>query len=73
MLIQSNIDEWRNENQILCCDAPIKTIIVYHNGERKYYKAMFEATGMKELISYLYAINQKVDLTGVEEKFSFER
>ena len=74
LIISSKITEVDfNQNQILCCDAPIKTLILYHNDTRKYYKAMFEPKVLKALISFLYSINQNLDLTQVDEKFTFEK
>ena len=74
LIIQSKITELESgQNQILCCDGAIKTIILYHNGLRKYYQFMFEPKKISELISFLYTMDQKVDLTEVDEKFSFEK
>ena len=74
LIIQSKITELESgQNQILCCDGAIKTIILYHNDLRKYYQFMFEPKKLSELISFLYTMDQKVDLTKVEEKFTFEK
>lgn len=74
LIIQSNLPTMNETaGNILCCDGAIKTIILYHNGARKYYKAMFESKLMKELISYLYTFPEKLDLTEVDENFRFEQ
>jgi hypothetical protein len=39
-----------------CCDLPIRTIIVYYNGKRKYLRAMFPPERAENLINYLYNI-----------------
>lgn len=74
LIITSKITEMEyNQNQILCCDAPIKTLILYHNDTRKYYKAMFEPSVLRDLISFLYSIDQNLELTQVEDNFYFEK
>lgn len=74
LIITSKITEMdNNQNQILCCDAAIKTLILYHNDTRKYYKAMFEPSALRGLISFLYSINQNLDLTQVEDNYYFEK
>ncbi|RAI89251.1 hypothetical protein LV83_02292 [Algoriphagus yeomjeoni] len=74
LIIQSKITALQGgQNQMLCCDGAIKTIILYHNGLRTYYKVMFEPRILRELISFLTTIDQNVDLKKVEEKFSLER
>ena len=74
LIIASKITELdQAQNQILCCDGAIKTLILYHNDSRTYYKAMFEPKALRELISFLYAIDKNVNLTEVEENFSFEK
>ena len=74
LIIQSNLPTENNTSEnILCCDGAVKTIILYQNGVRKYYKAMFEAKPMKELVSYLYTFPEKLELTAVDENFRFEK
>ncbi|SFU17681.1 hypothetical protein SAMN04489724_4687 [Algoriphagus locisalis] len=74
LIITSKITEMENkQNQVLCCDAAVKTLILYHNDTRKYYKAMFEPSVLRNLISFLYSINQNLDLTQVEDNFYFEK
>lgn len=74
LIITSKITEMDNkQNQVLCCDAAVKTLILYHNDTRKYYKAMFEPNVLRDLISFLYSINQNLDLTQVEDNFYFEK
>lgn len=74
LIITSKITKMENkQNQVLCCDAAVKTLILYHNDTRKYYKAMFEPSVLRDLISFLYSINQNLDLTQVEDNFYFEK
>lgn len=41
---------------IICCDAPITTIIVYYNSEKKYFKSMTPPRIANELILFLKTI-----------------
>ena len=54
--------------EALCCDAPITTLIIYYNGQRKYFKSMFPPTIADELIIFLYFVNEKADLTKTNEE-----
>ena len=56
----------------LCCDAPIKTIIIYFNGQRKYFKTMFPPIIAHELIATLYDIYIEGNLKKTSEKFKIE-
>jgi hypothetical protein len=38
---------------VFCCDGSVTTIIVYHNGQRKYLKSMFPPPEATTLIQYL--------------------
>lgn len=74
LIIKSKITELdQSQDQILCCDGAIKTLILYHNDSRTYYKTMFEPKVLRELISFLYEIDKNVNLTMVEENFAFEK
>ncbi|MBX3252721.1 MAG: hypothetical protein KF862_01170 [Chitinophagaceae bacterium] len=59
-------------NNALCCDGSINTIIVYFNGQRKYFKTMFPPTIANELIRTLYDICNEGGLTKTNEKFKVE-
>jgi hypothetical protein len=54
-------------------DAPVTTLIIYYNGQRKYMKSMFPPTIADKLIEFLYLVNTKVDLTRTEEKRTLEK
>lgn len=56
----------------LCCDGSIKTIIVYHNGKRKYLKYMFPPAIVSNLINQLYHICQAADLQKTKIEFTLE-
>ena len=56
----------------LCCDGSISTIIVYFNGQRKYYKIMFPPTIANNLIATLYQVCQNSNGTKTNEKFKLE-
>ncbi len=43
-----------NYKQATCCDSPVYTIIVYHNGKRKYLKSMYPPKKMDGIINELY-------------------
>jgi hypothetical protein len=45
-----------------CCDLPIKTIIVYYNGKRRYLSAMFPPESAYDLISLLDNICENTKL-----------
>jgi len=59
-------------NNALCCDGSISTIIVYFNGQRKYFKTMFPPTIANELIKTLYDICEEGGLTKTFDKFKIE-
>ncbi|MDQ3110041.1 MAG: DUF6438 domain-containing protein [Bacteroidota bacterium] len=55
-----------------CCDGSLITIIVYHDGKRKFMQSMFPPARTRNLISALYAICEKSKLEKTEEKFIIE-
>lgn len=55
-----------------CCDAPLKTLIIYQNGKRKVIETMFPPEKADSLISTLYQISRLENLTKVTEKFEIE-
>jgi hypothetical protein len=59
-------------NSALCCDGSVNTIIVYFNGQRKYFKTMFPPTIANELIRTLYDICEEGGLTKTFDKFKIE-
>lgn len=54
-------------------DAPVTTLIIYYNGQRKYLKSMFPPTIADKLIEFLYLLNIKADLTRTDEKRTIEK
>ncbi len=54
-------------------DAPMRTLIIYYNGQRKYLKSMFPPTIADKLINFLYLVNTKVKLTKTNEKRTLEK
>lgn len=75
LIVKSRITTFEDtkKGNMFCCDGAVKTIILYHNGKRNYFKAMFEPRLVQELIGFLYQIDKKVDLTRTDEKFEFEK
>jgi hypothetical protein len=59
-------------NNELCCDGSISTIIVYFNGQRKYFKTMFPPVIANELIKVLYEICETESLKKTTEKLEIE-
>jgi hypothetical protein len=57
---------------VLCCDAPVKTVIVYFNGQRKYFKTMFPPKLTDRLILALYNICIYANGSRVKEPFKLE-
>lgn len=57
---------------ILCCDAPVRTIIVYFNGQRKYFKTAFPPRLMDRLIIALYNIGAYANGSRMNEPFKLE-
>ncbi len=55
-----------------CCDAPLKTLIVYQNGKRKEIETMFPPKEAQKLIGILYEISKLENLTKVTEKIDIE-
>jgi hypothetical protein len=54
-------------------DAPVTTLIIYFNGQRKYLKSMFPPTIADRLIKFLYEVNQKTKLTRTNENRILEK
>ncbi len=75
LIVKSRITTFEDtkDGNMFCCDGAIKTIILYHNGNRNYFKAMFETRLLRELVSYLYEIDKKAELVKTDEKFEFEK
>jgi len=75
LIIKSKITTLKDteDNNMFCCDGAIKTIILYHNGKRNYFKAMFEHEMVTELINFLYQISGKMEMEKVSEEFKFEQ
>jgi hypothetical protein len=61
-----------NMDTVLCCDAPVKTVIVYFNGQRKYFKTMFPPRFTDRLILALYNICGYANGSRVNEPFKLE-
>jgi hypothetical protein len=55
-----------------CCDAPLRTIIVYYNRKRKYLKSMSPPDRAEHLIDYLNYICEYSKLQRTE-KFNIEK
>lgn len=53
-------------------DAPVTTLIIYYNGQRKYLKSMFPPTIAEKLIEFLYLISERANLTRTNEKRTIE-
>lgn len=49
-------------------DAPVTTIIVYFNGEKKHLKSMFPPIISEKLIRHLFELNTKIKLLRTPEK-----
>ncbi len=49
-------------------DAPVTTLIVYVNGQRKYLKSMFPPMISYKLIHFLYTLREGANLTRTSEK-----
>lgn len=55
-----------------CCDAPIVTLIIYFNGQRKYLQSMVMPRISDDLVDFLYGLVPRATLTPRKEKFEFE-
>lgn len=55
-----------------CCDASLKTVIIYYNGKRKYLQSMFPPKNAQNLISILIEICKSSNLKRTSEKFNIE-
>lgn len=55
-----------------CCDAPIKTIIIYYNNKRKYLQSMFPPNKARRLVSLLYEICSVNTFRPIHDKFEIE-
>lgn len=65
------MDTLKFDNQT-CCDESIRTIILYHNGKRKYMKSMFPPEGAYQLIDILDEICKTCNLIRTKDKFTLE-
>lgn len=54
-------------------DAPVTTLIIYYNGQRKYLKSMFPPTIADKLIEFLYLVNTKAELTRTNDERTLEK
>ena len=61
LLQTSNLDTLKFPD-ITCCDGIITTIILYYNGQRKYFKSMNPPNEAKALIDFLLSIGNNKDL-----------
>lgn len=66
LLVKMNIDSLKFPNTF-CCDAPVVTLIVHHNGKRVYLKSMFPPEEVRGLIDILRAMALDSTLTRVEK------
>jgi hypothetical protein len=53
-------------------DAPIKTIIIYHNGQREFLRSMFPPKDSYDLIILLCTVCEKNNFQKTIEKFEIE-
>ncbi len=53
-------------------DAPVTTLIIYYNGQRKYLKSMFPPIIANKLIEFLYLVNERANLTRTNVKQKIE-
>jgi hypothetical protein len=58
--------------EIYCCDASIKTIIVYDNGKRTYLRSMMPPKETEILISYLESLASGIELPRSKDKLKIE-
>ncbi|OHT47039.1 DUF6438 domain-containing protein [Flavobacterium tructae] len=72
LIIQSKVVTLNLNDEMLCCDGAVKTIIVYFNGKRKFVRAMFTPAILGELISFLYRIDTVVKLEKSSVVFRFD-
>lgn len=56
-----------------CCDGVITTIIIYFNGQRKYFKSMKPPDIAHNLISYLNTIGNNKELEKTNETKNIEK
>ena len=56
-----------------CCDAPLKTIIIYYNKKRKYVRTMFPPEEAQKLVDLLYEVCRSENLSKSEETFEIEQ
>ncbi|HET7116958.1 MAG TPA: DUF6438 domain-containing protein [Hanamia sp.] len=57
---------------ITCCDGPVTTIIIYYNGQRKYFKSMTPPRIALDLISFLKTIGNDKKLKKTTETRAIE-
>ncbi|MEW5675640.1 DUF6438 domain-containing protein [Flavobacterium enshiense] len=57
---------------VTCCDRPLITIILYHNGKRTFLQSMFPPEKANKLIEILYEISKSEALQKSDEIFFVE-
>ena len=70
-LLTTNLRNLKMDSQ-LCCDGSLKTMIVYFNGQRKYFKTMFTPRMTDRLLIALYRICRNSNGKRTNEKFKLE-
>ncbi len=57
---------------INCCDLPIKTLIVYSNGKRHYYKSMEPPSAVYNLLAFLKVLGTNKELSITSNRKTLE-
>ncbi len=74
MLVQSTHLDTLTYKEVKCCDASLKTIIIYYNnGQSKRITSMFLPQVMSPLVQFLNDTKDKTKLKKTKEKFQFEK
>ena len=61
-----------NFPDVTCCDGPIKTVIIYADGKRKYLKSMTPPAEANELINWLTSLGVRKNLATTAENKPIE-
>lgn len=58
--------------EVMCCDFPIKTIIISYNGKYKRFKSMTPPKEANNLINFLTQLSTKISLSRYNKPIDFE-
>lgn len=73
-IVQDLNPENLDVKEVTCCDAPVRTIIIYYNkGKRKYIHSMILPEELTPLIAYMEKLPEHAKLTKTKTELTIEK